>query len=205
MTARLVAMGAIVCALGSAASADIVGISGSIGDSTEQTGATFSGSIDYTFNGGSNGTVVITLNNDTPPAVGGYLTGFVFNIDSIDPTVAAALSSATNANFLDTGNEAAPPFGNYLAGAALGADWTGGGSPNGGIPVGGSAMFTFAVTASDAGSLSASSFVNGPNEFDFVARFRGLSNGGSDKVPVPAPSAAALLGLGGLAAIRRRR
>jgi MYXO-CTERM domain-containing protein len=205
MNSKLAPALGILCAISAAANADIVGISGSIGDSTEQTGATYSGSIDYTFNGGSAGTVIVTLNNDTPPNVGGNLTGFVFNIDSMDGSAAATLSATTNANFLDTGNESAPPFGNFLAGAALGADWSGGGSPNGGIAVGGSAMFTFDVIASDAGSLSASSFLNGPNDFNFVARFRGLNNGGSDKVPVPAPSAAALLGLGALAATRRRR
>lgn len=205
MAMRIVSVGVCACAFAATANADIIGIGGSIGDSTEQTGATFSGTIDYTHLGGSSGSVVITLDNDTPPAVGGYITGFVFNIDSMDAGASAVLSSATNPNFLDTGNEPAPPFGDFLAGAALGADWTGGGSPNGGIAVGDSAMFTFDVTASDAGSLSALSFINGPNDFDFVVRFRGLNNGGSDKVPVPAPSGAAALGLGALMAARRRR
>jgi MYXO-CTERM domain-containing protein len=42
--------------------------------------------------------------------------------------------------------------------------------------------------------------------YAFVVRFRGMENGGSDKVPanqLPAPGAAALLGLAGLL-VRRR-
>jgi hypothetical protein len=204
MFAKVLCACAAGCAVASVASADIINIAGSVGDSTEGTGATFSGTVDYTFNGGSSGTVIISLTNDTPPIVGGFLTGFVFNIDSGDAGASAVLTAASNANFLDTGNESAPPFGSFLAGAALGGNWTGGGSPNGGMAVGDSDSYTFAVTASDAGSLSAIDFINGPNEFDFVVRFRGLENGGSDKVPVPAPASAAILGLG-LACSRRRR
>lgn len=198
------AFGASVVLAG-AASADIINISGSVPDSTEGTGATFSGTIDYTFNGGSSGTVIISLTNDTPPAVGGFLTGFLFNINSADAARAAALTATTDADFLDTGSDSGAPFGSFDAGAALGGNWLGGGSPNPGLAVGASGTFTFAVTASDAGSLTASSFITGPNEFNFVVRFRGLAGDGSDKVPVPAPASAALLGLAGLAASRRRR
>lgn len=205
MGKALIAVGVIVCAAGSAARADIIGISGSVGNSTEQTGCTFTATIEYTFAGGSSGTVVFSLTNDTPPSVGGYLTGFVFNIDSGDAGASGVLTAKTNANFLYTGNEPAPPFGNFDAGAALGADWTGGGAPQGGIAIGQTDSFTFAITASDAGSLSASSFINGPNDFDFVSRFRGLDNGGSDKVPVPGPTGAAVLAFAGVFAGRRRR
>lgn len=192
------------CALVSTARADLVSFSGSIGDSAGQTGATFSGSIDYTFGGGSSGSVIITLDNDTPPEVGGFLTGFVFNIDSTDPAAAAVLVSSSNSNFLDTGAENASPFGDFLAGAALGGNWQGGGSPSGGIGIGQSGAFGFAVTAADAGALSASSFLSGPNEFNFVVRFRGLTDGGSDKVPVPAPASAGLLAVAAGLAPRRR-
>lgn len=202
---RSVAATVLVSMFATTALADIISISGSVGDSTEQTGATFSGTLDYSFTGGSSGVLIVSLTNDTPANVGGFLTGFVFNIDSSDVGAGASLSATSDADFLNTGNEAAPPFGNFAAGAALGADWTGGGSPNGGLGVGVSGMFTFAVSASDASVLTASSFINGPNVFDFVVRFRGLANGGSDKVPVPAPGVAAMLGLCGLATCRRRR
>lgn len=194
-----------VLAVAAGAQADIVNISGSVLDSTEQTGANYAGSLNYTYGGGSSGSLIVSLTNTTPGGVGGFLTGFVFNINSTDAGASAILTSTTNANFLNTGNEAAPPFGNFDAGAALGADWTGGGSPTGGIAVGGSAMFTFAISALDANTLSAASFMTGPNNWNFLVRFRGLANGGSDKVPgVPAPGALALLGLGAAAARRRR-
>lgn len=196
---------AVACISGSPALADIINISGDVGNSTEQTGATFSGTISYLFNGGSSGTAVISLINETPPAVGGFLTGFVFNIDSTDGAASATLTSASNPLFLDTGSESAAPFGMFDAGAALGANWLGGGSPTGGLAVGQTGSFTFSVIAADTSSLSASSFLNGPNEFNFAVRFRGLTGGGSDKVPVPAPASLAAVVLGGGIATRRKR
>jgi len=200
---------ASACIAISCAQADVVNFSGDLGGSTEATGADVTGSLSYVFGGGSSGSVTISLTNSSPAFVGGFLTGFVFNIDSSDSNASASLFSTTNANFLDTGNESAPPFGDFDAGAALGANWTGGGSPNGGVGIGQSATFVFSVTALDAGSLTASSFFNGPNEYDFVARFRGLTGGGSDKVPlvpvIPGPMTPAAFGLGGLMLAKRRR
>lgn len=197
---------ALACVVAPCAVGDVVGISGNVPSSTEQTGCTLGGTISYSFGGGSSGSVVISLTNTTPAVVGGYLTGFVFNLDSIDAGATAILTSTTNVSFLDTGTESAAPFGTFDAGAALGANWLGGGSPVGGIAVGQSATFTFAVSASDAASLSAMSFLTGPNDVNFVARFRGLANGGSDKVPVvPAPGALALGVLGTLPTLRRNR
>lgn len=205
MGARFVAAaaGLAILAVGSA-SASIINIQGSIANSAEQTGANFTGTIDYTATGASAGVVTIVLNNVTPAAVGGYLTGFVFNIDSTDVNASATLTSTTNPNFLNTGPESANPFGSFDAGAALGANWEGGGNPALGIPVGGSGTFTFNVAANDAMSLTSSSFINGPNQFNFVVRFRGLTGGGSDKVPVPAPGPIALAALGLLCLAKRR-
>lgn len=199
-------IGLLTCAIACAgAQADIVGLSGSVDDSAEQTGATFSGAIEYLSTGGGLGDLIISLANDTPVEVGGFLTGFVFNIDSADPAAAATLVSATNPNFLDTGGADALPFGFFDAGAALGGNWSGGGAPSGGIGPGAFGVFTFRVSASDADLLTASSFLSGPNEFDFVVRFRGLADGGSDKVPVPTPGALAALGIAGAFGARRRR
>ena len=191
-----------------AAHADIINISGNIAASAEQTGANFTGTIQYTPTSASAGVVTIMLNNMTPVNVGGYLTGFVFNVGSTDTNASATLTSTTNANFLGLASHTASPFGAFDAGASLGANWQGGGSPAGGIAIGGSGTFTFNVSANDAQTLTAQSFLTGgPNAYNFVVRFRGLENGGSDKVPaVPAPAAGALaamtmLGLG----LRRRR
>lgn len=190
------------CALAASAQADIIDVFGSPARSSEQTGATFTGILEYVHNGGSSGTFLVTLANETPLEVGGYLTGFLFNIDSADPSAAASLSSTSTA-FLDTGSSSGAPFGVFDAGAALDANWLGGGKPSRGIAAGDSGTFAFAVTAFDAASLSASSFAGGPD--DFVVRFRGLEDGGSDKVPLPAPSGVVALALAGLFTARRRR
>lgn len=188
------------------AQADVVNIAGSVGNSAELSGATFAGTLDYTYLSGSAGTLVVSLMNSSASGVGGFLTGFVFNIASSDVGASATLTAGNNANFLNTGIESAAPYGTFMAGAALGADWLGGGSPVNGIAVGDTATFTFAVSALDASALSAASFMNGDNDFNFLVRFRGLDNGGSDKVPgVPAPGVMALLGLGGVLSTRRRR
>ncbi len=179
-----------------------------IASSTEQTGAAFSAALDYQFNGGSNGTLTIDLTNTTPGSVGGYITGLVFNFGTTDPAAVAILESTTQAGFTDAQMVNAAPFGNpFIGGAALGGNWLGGGSPNGGIPIGGSATLTFAINALDAAALTDASFLDGPFDHNFIVRFRGLADGGSDKVPaVPSPGASALaIGALGMIGARRRR
>lgn len=194
-TAALVA----VCALAGSASADVVNIT-SNGPGLEGNGA-FTGSISYT-----PGTLVVTLTNEMSSNLDGKITGFAFNIGG---NAAATLSLASH-SFLDLGpSPSAPPFGTFEAGAALGGDWTGGGSPNAGIVRGATGTFTFNVTGAGAGSLSASSFISSGPSIDFVVRFRGFANGGSDKTPgflVPAPGSLAALGLAlAVGSPRRRR
>jgi len=185
-------------------SADIMSISGGIDTSIEQTGVSFDAMLDYNYTGGTNGTLTIEIANTTAEAaIGGYLTGFVFNILSSDAAASAVLISGTNTSFLNTGIENAAPFGTFDAGAALGANWTGGGNPNSGLGVGNSGTFEFSVSALDADLLSSSSFVGAGEHF--AVRFRGLDDGGSDKLLAPAPGtgAVALIGLGIFS--RRRR
>ncbi len=186
------------------ASASVVYFGGDMANSTEGF-CDFDGKIEYTFQGGSAGKVEFSLTNTTDPNIGGFLTGFVFNVGGYTATL--DLTSATHP-FLELSNESAPPFGTYVAGAALGGDWTGGGSPNAGIKVGDTGVFTFDLTSADAGIMNAGTFLTGDNELNFVARFKGLNNGKSDKVPngdIPAPGSLAILGLAGLTAARRRR
>ena len=202
-------MGAAALALGllaGGANAGFLAFSGDTAASTETTGSNFSGTLNYNFNGGTSGTLVISLTNTTPVSVGGYLTAFVFNVNSADAGASIALSSATDTDFLDAAGSSAVPFGgSYRAGAGLSGTWLGGGAPQPGIAIGNTETFTFNVTATDAASLTEGSFLEGPYAFDFVVRFRGLNNGGSDKVPTPTPGPVALAGIAGLVATRRRR
>lgn len=198
--------GAVLSLSGGAALADMVSFctDASTSTNTTATGASLDGMIEYTYTGGNSGQLVFSITNTTDSSVGGFFTGLVFNIGSSDSGATATLSATSDADFLDTGVEAANPFGTFDAGAALGANWSGGGNPNRGIGAGLSAMFTFSILASDASSLSAMDFLG---DGDIAIRFRGLVNGQSDKllveevplniVPLPAPALAggAMLGL----------
>jgi hypothetical protein len=204
-----------VAALASVASADVVNINGSSLSSIENTGASFWGSLQYDYDDGDDGVLTVTLTNTTSSSVGGYLTGFVFDITSTDNDFEAELGEASNDNFKDTGSESANPFGNFDAGAAIQSNWSGGGNPALGLAAGQTGIFEFEIEASDASSLTASSFLG---EFGnwFAVRFRGLNNGGSDKVlgntivvvPLPATALAGVSMLGiclGVRTARRRR
>lgn len=70
-------------------------------------------------------------------------------------------------------------------------------------------MFTFTVSATDAASLTAESFINGPYQYDFVVRFRGFSSGADDRVPamiaVPGPTVLSAIAIGLVIIPRRQR
>ncbi|MBX3381704.1 MAG: hypothetical protein KF805_16545 [Phycisphaeraceae bacterium] len=195
------------CLAPSVVEGSVIAIASNSPQSTEGLG-TFTGSMNYSYVSGNMGTLVISLTNTSPVGNGGKLTGFVFNINSIDAGASASLNAGATHPFANLFNESASPFGTYRAGAALGGDFLGGGSPNAGIAVGATGTFTFTILASDAASLTASSFFSTPENFAFIARFKGFLDGGSDKVPgtnIPAPGALALVTAGGLLAGRRRR
>lgn len=190
--------------------ADSVDIQGVVGSSAEQTGATYSGSLEYNFISGSTGELKVSLTNDTPASVGGFLTGFLFRADAITGT---GLNSANPSEFLDTGTESAAPFGMFDGGAALRGSFLGGGNPSDGLAVGESGMFMFSITSATASTISAADFLGTLNEPGFIVRFRGLADGGSDKVPgggfevvVPLPGAGAMAAAGlAFVGLRRRR
>src|SRR5262245_65836718 len=83
------------------------------------------------------------------------------------------------------------PFGHFDFGAGTGGSFEGGGNPSKGLAVGHSATFTFALTGTGLDGLTAASFFSshsvppgqGEGPEAFVARFRGFSPEGSDKVP----------------------
>jgi hypothetical protein len=190
--------------LAAAARADLIHIHADTAQSTAHLG-NFSGTLEYN---PVTRALLVSITNDTAPATGGFLTGFLLNIAGHDPHASAALVAAP-AGFSDIGGQSAPPFGGpFDAGAALGGRWTGGGSPAPGIAPGQTALFRFTVAASDAATLAAADFIAGPAPVNFAARFRGMIHGGSDKIPgmVPGPAAfAAMIPLLAVWARRRSR
>ncbi len=177
---------------------------------TDQSGADFTAVLAYSPTGATTGQLTINISNETASNIGGYITALVFNIGSADPGATAHLTNSSKASFLDAQYVNAAPFGSpFVGGAAIGGNWGHSGSTSTGINPGESAQFVFAINASDASSLNDMSFTEGAFDHNFIVRFRKMTNMNSDKVPamaaVPAPAAAALLGLGGLAASRRRR
>ena len=161
----------------------------------------FEGTIAYDTNDDTTGLLTISLTNLSDN--GGFLTGFLFNVNG---NATATYVPIANDNFSNAGGNGSP-FGQFEAGAALGGNFQGGGNPNIGIAPGASRTFQFHV-AGAVSSLTANSFFSelstgagaGEGYQYFIARFRGFDDGGSDKVVggklvvVPTPSAA----LGGL-------
>lgn len=170
----------------------------------------FTGTLDY-----SGSQLSVTLNNTSPAANGGYITGFLFNING-DAT--ATLNPNPTGSFQYVTNENGMPFGTYQFGASLNGNWQGPGAPQAGIGVGESKTFIFDVTGPDAGSLSVLDFFTkggtlpgpqGESDVVFAVRFTGFEDGDSDKVsgeivPMPAAVWPGLALLGGLL-LRRRR
>jgi MYXO-CTERM domain-containing protein len=200
--------------LGPCASSDaaIVPITSNTALSTEGLGA-FIGSLNYTFLGGTTGTLDVTLTNTTDASIGGYITAFMFRPP---PELGAFSSSLTSSSFaamtdIPAGSSGSPFTGSWIGGAGTGGSWLAGGAPGGGIGIGQTGMFSFTITGANASMLSSDAFVSGSlvsDPYAFIVRFRGLENGGSDKVPaneLPAPGAIALLSLAGLGSGRRRR
>ena len=192
---------ALAMGMGNSASADFINIVADTNNSTEGLGD-FSGTLQYEYQMGDMGLLTLIMNNTSDEANGGWITGIIFN----DENAAADLADATYP-FDNAPGQSGVPFGDpYLGGAALGGDWLGGRDPSLGIGVGESGTFNFDITATDAQFLTAGSFLQGSYDFNFLVRFRGFENGGSDKVPaIPAPGSIVLLGLGALVHRRRRR
>lgn len=198
------------------ASADMVPITDNTAASTEGLGR-FTGTVAYTFLGGSSGRLDVSLTNTTDASLGGYITAFMFRTSPSVGTVTSMLSTWDNG--LDTNIPASTsgaPWdgtGSWIGGAGLTSSWLAGGSPVNGIAVGQTGNWSFAITSASASMLTAVSFVANTINTDtyaFIVRMRGLTlpdgSDGSDKIPardLPAPGAVALLGLASLVSRRR--
>ena len=174
--------------------ADVVLISGNSAASTEGLGA-YTGSLSYSATNSGAAQLVVQLTNHSNPGNGGFLTAFALNnpgnhISGISFGSSSAAWGLLGAPGFNNG-VAAPPFGSFDFGASITNQFLGGGSPLSGLGVGQGGTFTFNLTGTDLDQLSAQDFLTAfgadpspdhSGEF-FLARFRGFTNGGSDKVP----------------------
>lgn len=200
-----------------AAHAAVVVITSNSALSTEGLGA-FVGTLDYVYGGAGSGTLNVSLTNTTNASIGGYLTAFMFRPP---PELGAFTSALTSSDFatmtnIPAGTSGSPwnGTGSWLGGAGVGGSWLAGGSPNGGVGIGQTGHWSFTITGTNASMLTSDSFVSGnlvSDPYAFIVRFRGMEGvdggEGSDKVPanqLPAPGAAALIGLAGILTSRRR-
>jgi len=197
--------------IGAAAQAAIVPITSNSSLSTENLG-TFIGTLNYTFLGGTNGKLDVSLTNTTPVSTGGYITAFMFRPPPELGAFTSVLTASDIASMsnIPAGASGAPFPGNWLGGAGTGGSWLAGGSPTGAVAIGQTGNWSFTITGANASQLTSDSFVSGDKVSDpyaFIVRFRGMNNDGSDKVPanqLPSPGAVALLGLSGFLSRRRR-
>lgn len=186
---HLLATSLFALAAQTASAVDVITFGG-----TGSTGVSFVATV--TYDATAEHELIVQLTNTTATA-GGYLTGFAFDLPGNE--VVTLFSSPRPAMTLQADASTAP-YGTRDWAAAVGGNWLGGGAPRGGLAVGTSGTWTFDVAQGPA-TLSF-------DDLDMVVRFRGLANGGSDKVTaVPEPESYALMlaGLGVLGFVARRR
>ena len=156
----------------------------------------------------------VSLANTSPIASGGFITGFAFN----DPNSTSKGNISTVTSFSQSYSPAgAPPannmlligtptfdntisgspYGSFDIGAAVGGDLLGGGTPQPGVEVGQTGTFLFTVSGTNLDKLTSANILNtlSTGGASFMVRFRGFTDGSSDKVlagvicppPLPPP------------------
>ena len=157
---------------------------------------TFDGDLTYNATGDHTATLQVTLHNTSDAANKGFLTAFAFNNPGGRITSAALTSTAPAFHLI--GDPAQPggvngaPFGHFDLGASTGKSFEGGGNPNTGVGVGQTDLFWFTLNGNGLTDITEDNFLATPSAppgagqgtVAFVARFRGFSDGRSDKVPV---------------------
>lgn len=187
----------------------------------------FSGSIDVQFVSANEAKLTLVLKNEQSTSAGGSLIAFAFNNpDTAKYTLSLTSSGfASPTSFFGSNNVKGGSYGDFDAGVSGAPNananniFTGGGSAAGGLAIGSTGTFTFKISGTGAGSLTANTFVNTPSSGPsggkaaqfLLVRFRGFDNGGSDMVGAvvtPEPASLTLAGLPaagvGVAGLRRR-
>ncbi len=207
-TAALAALATV--ALAGSATAGLTTATYAGANGLENMGA-FTASVTYDYTSGTTASLTITLTNTTSQSYGGYITALALSSQA-GSVVTSMVSSSSNSFKALVGPVSTSPFGDFEAGAATGGSWNGGGTPQNGIGIGQSATFTFIMSGSvvDLTMLSASDVLRTQVGLGsgLAVRFRGMDNGGSDKVLgffIPGPGGLVAVAMGMGVARRRRR
>lgn len=165
----------------------------------------------------STATLYIDLTNTSPPANGGFLTGFAMNLPGkhvlsvLLTTGPVHFEPMGGASELDSVN--GTPFGQFDFGAAVGGSFAGSGTPSHGLAIGEPGHFAFDLTGNGLNTLTIDDFLNvpsaGPGDGQgnpgFVVRFDDVNPDGHHVpidmplVPNPEPSSLVPAGLAAIA------
>lgn len=217
----LVSGAVLALALAAGSSAEAASTSGFFGpdfgagsNAPGVTGASYKVTITYE---DTIGLLTLDVLNNSNPAIGGFMTAFVFNTPG-GLTLDTFTPPADGDPWTATGPVNANPYGTFdLLTSATNSQWDGGGQPQGLAP-GEQQTFTYdfsgAIASVDIQDFVDATTTSNKGAFFFVGRFRGISGldgSDSDKLPngtvVPIPGAAWLFGTGliALAGFARRK
>lgn len=150
----------------------------------------YTADISYDYGGSSTAKLTLSVTNTSISSNSGYLTAIAFGGFSSLPFTISSTTAAKNFSYIGSksgkSTVSASPFGDFALGFSTSkSSWLGGGTPSLGLAPGQTGTFTLNLTGSKStlSSFSVESFLGGKNTDElFVARFRGFTDGGSDKV-----------------------
>ena len=195
------------------ASAGVTQLSFQSGDSIENTGVTFDGTLSY-----DDAAKLLTVNLSNTSSFQSVITGFYFNVAgnaTIDYNVTDDAGTAGVLESAFDNDNTLSPFGTFDGGVFL-QDLSM--QQVKGIDEGETGIFTFDIDGPDAGSLTAGSFFSETNdggglESPFFVRYQSVGDRAADSdkvgavaVPLPPAAWAALLtmGVAGMTRLRKR-
>lgn len=218
-------LAAAVAALGLGSMAASAATFNVVGANSPNTTAT----VDFSYDGVN--TLTIGITNTATGSTDPRITGFAFNAPTDVTGVSALTAAGTGNNLIWSASHSpnginTPGNNGFFDIAGLTGPNFNGGNANAGILLNGTGIFNLVLTGNAAAlaALTENSFLsllsfpqnNNSDLWPFAVRFQRLSDGlvtsdvafgGPDMAPIPLPAAGWLLlaGVGGLAAMRRRR